>query len=335
MSNKYTLLFAIVLVVIFVDQWSKQLAVRYLRSPGDSDYRKEYFQECTRKFDRCNQLCRTKSLHQPGSLLACKKTCEVQKKQCRNRLKGAYDRAKLAWKDQVTALRASPMCRRVVSPTSSRPECVVVENYFHFTYRTNSGAAWGIFSTLDDRVRRPFFIMITMVAILFIFYLFIFRLESEHMLMIIALALILGGALGNFIDRLRLDYVIDFIEWFWRSRSNMTWPTFNIADAAISIGVGLIGIELLFFAPPDEYYDPDGKKEEDETEHAASETPADGASQQEVTTSEPTAEQTAPPQEDVASADGEAGDGDVVASKESTEETTEVPVKTSEQDETT
>jgi hypothetical protein len=149
--------------------------------------------------------------------------------------------------------------------------------------------------------------MITMVAILFIFYLFIFRLESEHMLMIIALALILGGALGNFIDRLRLDYVIDFIEWFWRSRSNMTWPTFNIADAAISIGVGLIGIELLFFAPPDEYYDPDGKKEEDATSS----------------------------QEDAASTDGEGVGGDVSASQESTEETTEVPVKTSEQDETT
>lgn len=265
MINKYALLFVIVVLVIFVDQWSKQLAVHYLRSPDDSDFRKEHFQKCTTGFNRCKAMCLKKSRHASGSMLACNRTCERTKNLCRRELEPSYKQAKTAWLDQLEALKASPLCRRVVERSPAHPECVVVENYWHFTYRTNSGAAWGIFSTVDERIRRPFFISITIIAILFIFYLFAFRLESEHLLMIVALALILGGALGNFFDRLRLNYVIDFIEWFWRSRHQYTWPTFNIADAAISIGVVLIGLELLFFAPPEEYYD-DGSTADASTE---------------------------------------------------------------------
>ena len=51
----------------------------------------------------------------------------------------------------------------------------------------------------------------------------------------------LGGALGNFVDRARFGYVIDFIDWHWQRVA--TWPTFNVADAAITVGVGLLLFE--------------------------------------------------------------------------------------------
>lgn len=258
-NNKYFLLFVIVMAVIFVDQWSKQLAVYYLRSPDNLDSRREHFQECAKALETCERRCGRVIASGTGSFSACKRTCELQESTCKARLEPSYLRIKKTWKSKVEALKSSFMCRRINPPdgNSSRLDCVVLKDYFHFTYRTNPGAAWGIFSTIDKRIRRPFFICITLIAILFIFYLFAFRLEPEHRLMIIALALILGGALGNFIDRLRLDYVIDFIEWFWRDKNRYVWPTFNIADAAITIGVGLIGIELLVFAPPEDLYDDD------------------------------------------------------------------------------
>jgi signal peptidase II len=58
----------------------------------------------------------------------------------------------------------------------------------------------------------------------------------------LALALVFGGAIGNFIDRLHLSYVIDFIDWYVGSTH---WPTFNVADAAISSGVGLLILEWI------------------------------------------------------------------------------------------
>ena len=65
--------------------------------------------------------------------------------------------------------------------------------------------------------------------------------------MIFALSFILGGAIGNFIDRMTLGFVVDFLEFFYKNRQ-YSWPTFNIADVAISIGVVLISVELLLFS---------------------------------------------------------------------------------------
>ena len=59
--------------------------------------------------------------------------------------------------------------------------------------------------------------------------------------------MVFGGAIGNFLDRVRLGYVIDFIDWHWYDKA--TWPTFNVADAGISIGVGLLLLELVISRP--------------------------------------------------------------------------------------
>ncbi len=224
------------------------MAVDYLRRPERSDF----YTSCSKQAQRCKKRCvHRASTHGNLSLVACKKRCSLAEQMCQSKHNRHYDRSLVEWKARQKEMRQSLLCRRVEYIGSSRPECVVVAKYFHFTYRINRGAAWGIFSNLPSHVRRPFFISITLIAILFIMFLFVFRLETEHRFMVIALSLILGGALGNFLDRVRLDYVIDFIEWFWQSR-RYTWPTFNIADTAISIGVVLIAIELFFFAPSDE-----------------------------------------------------------------------------------
>jgi signal peptidase II len=109
-----------------------------------------------------------------------------------------------------------------------------------FEYAENPGAAWNILSGAHESFRYPFFFVVGIVAMT-LMTLYYFRAGPEDRLRRVALACIIGGALGNYIDRVRLRYVIDFIVVdlgsFYR------WPTFNIADAAISIGVIFLLIE--------------------------------------------------------------------------------------------
>lgn len=115
----------------------------------------------------------------------------------------------------------------------------VFENFWHFRYVENPGAAWGMFSTLPEHIRRPFFHVISLTAIGFIVFMFR-RLPKDAGLVRMALSLVLGGAMGNFADRLARGYVIDFIDWHWMNQPSLRWPTFNVADAAICIGVALL-----------------------------------------------------------------------------------------------
>ncbi|MBF5045797.1 signal peptidase II [Aggregicoccus sp. 17bor-14] len=116
---------------------------------------------------------------------------------------------------------------------------LVLPDYWHFRYVENPGAAWGMLGTLPDSVRRPFFHGVSLAALGFIFWMYA-RLGAGQRWVRAALALVAGGALGNFVDRLLRGYVIDFIDWHWRNQPGMRWPTFNVADAAICVGVGLL-----------------------------------------------------------------------------------------------
>jgi len=118
---------------------------------------------------------------------------------------------------------------------------VLVEGYLDLAYVRNPGAAWGFLARADESFRRPFFVAISVVAMGFILYLFR-RLERGQILLLWALSLVMGGAVGNFIDRLRQNYVVDFIDFHVEQR--FKWPTFNVADIAISIGVGLLLLEM-------------------------------------------------------------------------------------------
>ena len=110
----------------------------------------------------------------------------------------------------------------------------VIENFFHITYVRNPGAAFGMFS--DSAIRIPFFLSISVIATIAILW-YVRKVGAEKQWQLFALGLILSGALGNFIDRLRLGEVIDFLDVHWY---NYHWPAFNVADSAICVGVAIM-----------------------------------------------------------------------------------------------
>jgi len=115
---------------------------------------------------------------------------------------------------------------------------VAVMPMFNWTLMHNTGAAFSFLAN-EGGWQRWFFSIIAVVVSAFL-VLWIKRLEQHEKWQAIALALILGGAIGNVIDRVFLGYVVDFIDVYYK---NMHWPAFNIADSAILIGVVIIVID--------------------------------------------------------------------------------------------
>ncbi len=115
--------------------------------------------------------------------------------------------------------------------------------YFGFNYVRNQGAAWGMLSDLDDKLRVPFFYGMTALAV-FIILFYLKVTPFGHRFARLALALILSGALGNFIDRVRVGYVIDWIDVRWNVFGwSYSFPNFNVADSCISVGVVMLLID--------------------------------------------------------------------------------------------
>ena len=108
----------------------------------------------------------------------------------------------------------------------------------------NKGGAWGLLQTTNEGVRRPFFLLVSVAAIAFIVTLYR-RLQPRQRALKWGLPLVLGGALGNVFDRVRYGYVIDFIDVHTMYKgADKHWPTFNVADIAICVGVGLMAIDM-------------------------------------------------------------------------------------------
>ncbi|WP_448588081.1 signal peptidase II [Thermocrinis sp.] len=103
----------------------------------------------------------------------------------------------------------------------------------------NKGVAFGLFSNAPDWIRIPILLGVPPIAVVFTFF---YALRQKDKLLSIALGLIGGGALGNFYDRLFLGEVRDFI---YLSYNSFSYPAFNIADAMITLGVGLIFLKSI------------------------------------------------------------------------------------------
>ena len=129
------------------------------------------------------------------------------------------------------------------------PNSVVVTPFWQHRYTQNRGAAWGVLSGAGEQFRVPFFYLISIAAVIFIFS-YYRKLRSDQRYLQIALALVLGGAVGNAIDRVLRGYVIDFIDWHWFDplwmRPSLHWPTFNLADSGITVGLVMLFLEMLF-----------------------------------------------------------------------------------------
>lgn len=121
----------------------------------------------------------------------------------------------------------------------------VVRGYWDFIYALNPGGAWSFLRGLPESVRRPFFLFVSAAAIGFIVSIYR-RVPKSHTAMKWGLPLALGGAMGNLVDRIRYGQVIDFIDMYavWKG-SEHHWPTYNVADIAIVIGVGLMAIDMI------------------------------------------------------------------------------------------
>ena len=121
----------------------------------------------------------------------------------------------------------------------------VVDGYFNFRYVENCASAFGMMGKVPETFRFPFFLGVSILAIFFIPYLYR-KTPADQRLMIYALPFVLSGAIGNLLDRLIYRYVIDFIDWYVVVGGlERHWPTFNVADAAIVIGIGLMLLQML------------------------------------------------------------------------------------------
>ncbi|MBS1971469.1 MAG: signal peptidase II [Bdellovibrionales bacterium] len=119
---------------------------------------------------------------------------------------------------------------------------VVIPNFFNLTYVRNFGAAFGFLAESHPTFREAFFLAMPPIALVII--LMIMRgVKDNDTKQIVALSAIFGGAIGNYVDRLRFRYVIDFLDFHLNNK--YSWPAFNIADSAIVCGVGLLLFMML------------------------------------------------------------------------------------------
>jgi signal peptidase II len=106
----------------------------------------------------------------------------------------------------------------------------VVPGIFDLRYIQNTGAAWGIFAGGH--------LWLALLSVVMLIVIVVFRKSflTDGLMDRICLGLIIGGIVGNLVDRVRLQYVVDFLDFYWRTHH---FPAFNVADSAICVGVGL------------------------------------------------------------------------------------------------
>ncbi len=119
----------------------------------------------------------------------------------------------------------------------------IIQGFFNLTHVRNPGVAFGMLQNFGSNYQ---FISLAVISAITLFLLFVIltQTKQDDKLQSASLSLILGGAVGNLIDRFRLGEVVDFISVHWQSL--YYWPSFNIADAAISIGIVLFLFDELF-----------------------------------------------------------------------------------------
>ncbi len=137
----------------------------------------------------------------------------------------------------AVVLAADLYTKHLTQQAFSLGDKITVTSFFDLVRYHNEGAA---FSFLADAGgwQKWFFTGVSLIASIFIIYLL--RKHRNEQLFCWGLALVLGGALGNLYDRVTLGYVVDFLSFHV---NNLYWPAFNIADSAITVGVGLLLVD--------------------------------------------------------------------------------------------
>jgi len=129
----------------------------------------------------------------------------------------------------------------IIQSVALHHSLTVIQNFFDLVHTRNKGIAFGLFAGQGSGTQTLVLIVTSCLAISFIFYL-LSSIKDTLLYPTITLSLILGGAIGNLIDRIRWGEVVDFLDLHWY---HYHWPAFNAADAAISTGLVLLIIGLL------------------------------------------------------------------------------------------
>ena len=134
---------------------------------------------------------------------------------------------------------ADQVSKTIVVRTMSLYESVpVIENFFHFTYITNDGMAFGI----DFPFGYFIFSLVSALLTIFLFW-YLWTVRNDSLVIRLGLAMIIAGAVGNLIDRLMLGEVIDFLDFMI---GNFHWYVFNLADSYVTVGMVLILTDSIF-----------------------------------------------------------------------------------------
>ncbi len=228
---KYVLLVAIGLAVVVADQYTKHWADTWLASP--------YTDPPQRVLFKIGPEGEGKPLTEAiAAVLEASKPAEIE--------------AMIRRYVRVDGLRPAGLNAVAKAGQEIRISYRAIEvapDMFHLKYARNPGAAFGLMNDMNPRFRKWFFMAVSLLAVGLIVTLYRNVREDQRLLQV-SLALILAGAIGNFIDRVRFQYVIDFIDWHWKEVYH--WPTFNIADSAITVGVAILFLEMFFGDPEDE-----------------------------------------------------------------------------------
>ncbi len=119
---------------------------------------------------------------------------------------------------------------------------VIIPNFFSFTFIKNPGAAFGFLSDAGETFRLYFFVSASILAMIFLGS-FFYKTPSQDRWTLTALSLVMGGAVGNLLDRIQMGEVTDFLDFYIGAHH---WPAFNMADSGISVGMGLLLFQLFF-----------------------------------------------------------------------------------------
>lgn len=132
--------------------------------------------------------------------------------------------------DRVTKMWA-------VSNLAKGKDVVIINNFFSLSYLENRGAAFGIFQG------RAFLLSLVTVVVVLLMFFYLIRYKPKSFIFKVSLALIISGAIGNLIDRVKYKYVVDFI--FFHYKDIYSFPTFNFADIFVVIGTFLLAIFII------------------------------------------------------------------------------------------
>lgn len=126
----------------------------------------------------------------------------------------------------------------------NKPPVEIIKNHLHLTYTENSSGVFSVLDSIDKNVRLPLLYCLFSITFIIVGFMLFFAMRKRNIILAISFAFILGGGLGNFLDLVFDGYVVDFIDVHYMEKFH--WPTFNVADILIVIGMILILISNFF-----------------------------------------------------------------------------------------